>query len=98
MKPNEDESQDDATVIPLVFEPFYLIEHFTLSHCALGELSMMRGLSKNKSSKPLMSFFPNLVSLDMSHNEINNMKTALAGLTDLMNLSSLDLSHNYLTR
>ena len=86
---------DESEQVSLTPQTFQLLEHITLSHAALGELSKMRGCDQ---FQPAMSYFPNLKSLDLSHNEINKRSTALAGLSNLMNLSTIDLSHNFVTR
>jgi hypothetical protein len=80
-----------------------------LSTCAIGEMSGLRGRSKrsvrhngNTSSRPKrippFSRFPNLVSLNLSHNEIFTTKSAFAGLSSLPMLSSINLSYNRLSR
>jgi hypothetical protein len=47
---------------------------------------------------PTLSRFPNMVSLNLSHNELFRTKTALAGLSSLPFLSSINLSYNRLTK
>jgi len=74
---------------------FHSLEHITISNCALGELSKLRGHDR---CRPFMNSFPNLKNMDLSHNEIRSKDTALAGLSDLLQLSSIDLSYNYITR
>jgi hypothetical protein len=80
-----------------------------LSTCAIGEMSGLRGRSRryarqyqNTSSRPKrippFSRFPNLVSLNLSHNEIFRTKSAFAGLSSLPMLSSINLSYNRLSR
>ena len=82
------------------------ITKLRLSTCAIGEMSGLRGRSKRQfqhmSSRPKktppFSRFPNLVSLNLSHNEIFRVKSAFAGLSSLPMLSSIDLSYNRLSR
>jgi hypothetical protein len=68
-----------------------------LSHCAIGETAGLRG-RRAIPRLPTLSRFPNLVSLNLSHNELFKTKTALAGLSSLPQLSSLNLSYNRLSR
>jgi hypothetical protein len=46
---------------------------------------------------PTLSRFPNMESLNISHNELFRTKTALAGLSSLPLLSSINLSYNRLS-
>ena len=83
-----------------------------LSNCAISEAAGLRGerklnLSNAESSDdlntqseriPTLSRFPNLESLNLSHNELFRTKTAFAGLSSLPFLSSINLSHNRLSR
>ena len=75
-----------------------------LSNCAIGEMSGLRGRSKKSIKQhrlkqmPPFSRFPNLVSLNLSHNELFRTKTAFAGLSSLPMLSSINLSYNRLSR
>ena len=79
-----------------------------LSNCAIGEMSGLRGRSKRSIRQytphrrpkriPPFSRFPNLVSLNLSHNEIFRTKSAFAGLSSLPMLSSINLSYNRLSR
>eukprot|EP00985_Skeletonema_marinoi_P024768 scaffold17539_cov182-Skeletonema_marinoi.AAC.3 len=80
-----------------------------LSNCAIGEISGLRGRSKRSARQyqstsfrpkkiPPFSRFPNLVSLNLSHNEIFRTKSAFAGLSSLPMLSSINLSYNRLSR
>ena len=94
--------------IPESTKPFeYMsLTKLRLSNCAMGETAGLRGRRKrNRSGEettlpriPPFSRFPNLVSLNISHNELHKMKTILAGLSSLPLLSSLDLSYNRLSR
>jgi hypothetical protein len=87
--------EDDSETTSRIFHPFLALEHMTISNCALREVSRMRHRDRYK---PFMTYFPHLVSLDLSHNELCSMNTTLAGLSDLLNLSSINLSYNFLTR
>lgn len=49
-------------------------------------------------SAPPISLFDQLVSLDLSKNEIIHVKTAFAGLSSLPQLRKVDLSYNYISR
>lgn len=76
-----------------------------LSNCAIGEAAGLRGRAVVKRSDtprpqrvPTLSRFPNLVSLNLSHNELFRIKTALAGLSSLPLLSSINLAYNRLIR
>lgn len=80
-----------------------------LSNCAIGEMSGLRGRSKRMVRQyqstphrpkriPPLSRFPNLVSLNLSHNEIFRTKSAFAGLSSSPMLSSINLSYNRLSR
>ncbi|KAL7497903.1 hypothetical protein ACHAWT_007083 [Skeletonema menzelii] len=80
-----------------------------LSNCAIGEMSGLRGRSKRSYRQyqstphrpkrmPPFSRFPNLTSLNLSHNEIFRTKSAFAGLSSLPMLSSINLSYNRLSR
>ena len=89
------------------------LTHLRLSHCSLGEMSAMRGKRirrKRQKAKgdtsnirlvvtlpPPIAQMTNLVSLNLSHNQIRTVKTALAGLSSLTRLERLDLSYNFLT-
>jgi hypothetical protein len=77
-----------------------------LSNCAINEAAGLRGRRGSKSSHqcnarpkriPTMSRFPNMESLNLSHNELFRTKTALAGLSLLPLLSSINLSYNRLS-
>jgi hypothetical protein len=71
-----------------------------LSNCAMGEAAGLRRkrTSSCMSLPPPLARFPNLVSLDLSRNELFRTKTAFAGLSDLPLLSSINLSYNRLSR
>ena len=57
------------------------------------------GLNTTHSTRlPTLSRFPNLESLNLSHNEFFRTKTAFAGLSSLPFLSSINLSYNRLSR
>jgi hypothetical protein len=96
--------------IPESTKPFeYMsLTKLRLSNCAMGETAGLRGRRRRKRMRsgeettlprmPPFSRFPNLVSLNISHNELHKMKTILAGLSSLPLLSSLDLSYNRLSR
>jgi len=68
-----------------------LLTHLKCSLCALDELS---GLDFNP---PPLRSLSTLQSLNLSHNNILNHTTALAGLSSLVNLQKVDLSHNYIS-
>ena len=76
---------------------YFTLTKLRLSHCAIGETTGLRG-RRAVPRLPTFSRFPNLVSLNISHNELFKTKTALAGLSSLPQLSSLNLSYNRLTR
>ena len=98
--------------IPESTKPFeYMsLTKLRLSNCAMGETAGLRGRRRRRRKRmrsgeettlprlPPFSRFPNLVSLNISHNELHKMKTILAGLSSLPLLSSLDLSYNRLSR
>ena len=69
-----------------------------LSNCAIGEMAGLRGRKKSLPRLPTFSRFPNLSSLNLSHNEMFKTKTAFAGLASLPLLSSINLSYNRLSR
>jgi hypothetical protein len=106
--PLNDEGLEKINHIPESTKPFeYMsLTKLRLSNCAMGETAGLRGRRKrNRSGEettlpriPPFSRFPNLVSLNISHNELHKMKTILAGLSSLPLLSSLDLSYNRLSR
>jgi hypothetical protein len=79
------------------FDVYFSLSKLRLSHCAIGETAGLRG-RRAVPRLPTFSRFPNLVSLNISHNELFKTKTALAGLSSLPQLSSLNLSYNRLTR
>ena len=76
-----------------------------LSNCAINEAAGLRGRRRPRSLDastfkrvPTLSRFPNLHTLDLSHNELFRTRTALAGLSSLPLLSSINLSYNRLSR
>lgn len=70
-----------------------------LSNCAIGEPAGLRRRRTSRLSLPRpLARFPNLVSLDLSRNELFRTKTAFAGLSSLPLLSSINLSYNRLSR
>ena len=83
--------------------------HLKLSHCAIGELSGLRGTKRlvEREGDPLsreytyipppLSRLPNLLSLCMSNNELRTVRSAFAGLSSLTMLRSVDLSFNFLS-
>lgn len=94
-----------------VQQPFVYssLSKLRLSNCAIGEMSGLRGRSKKTLRQfqgtphplkriPPLSRFPNLVSLNLSHNEIFRVKSAFAGLSSSPMLSSINLSYNRLSR
>ena len=87
-----DDSQESSS--PVVF---FSLSKLRLSHCAMGETAGLRG-RRSVPRLPTFSRFPNLVSLNISHNELFKTKTVLAGLSSLSQLSSLNLSYNRLSR
>ena len=76
---------------------YFSLSKLRLSHCAMGETAGLRG-RRAVPRLPTFSRFPNLVSLNISHNELFKTKTVLAGLSSLSQLSSLNLSYNRLSR
>lgn len=86
------DSQESSS--PVVF---FSLSKLRLSHCAMGETAGLRG-RRSVPRLPTFSRFPNLVSLNISHNELFKTKTVLAGLSSLSQLSSLNLSYNRLSR
>jgi hypothetical protein len=76
---------------------YFSLTKLRLSHCAIGEAAGLRG-RRAVPRLPTFSRFPNLVSLNISHNELFKTKTILAGLSSLSQLSSLNLSYNRLSR
>ncbi|KAL7543433.1 hypothetical protein ACHAXR_012709 [Thalassiosira sp. AJA248-18] len=71
-----------------------------LSNCAIGETAGLRGRRTTSSIPRLPTFsrFPNLLSLNLSNNELFKTKTVVAGLSSLPLLSSINLSYNRLSR
>jgi hypothetical protein len=107
--PLNEDGLEKINHIPESTKPFeYMsLTKLRLSNCAMGETAGLRGRRKRRNSSgeettlpriPPFSRFPNLVSLNISHNELHKMKTILAGLSSLPLLSSLDLSYNRLSR
>ena len=86
------DSQESSS--PVVF---FSLSKLRLSQCAMGETAGLRG-RRAVPRLPTFSRFPNLVSLNISHNELFKTKTVLAGLSSLSQLSSLNLSYNRLSR
>jgi len=76
------------------------LTNLRISNCAMSEAAGLRGWRRSKLIPKIaaLSRFPNLKSLNMSHNELFRTKTALAGLSSLPLLSSIDLSYNRLSR
>ena len=86
------DSQESSS--PVVY---FSLSKLRLSHCAMGETTGLRG-RRAVPRLPTFSRFPNLISLNISHNELFKTKTVLAGLSSLSKLSSLNLSYNRLSR
>ena len=92
--------------------PFKMLTHLKLSHCAIGELSGLRGKRfltprnqqnsdpltiEHLSTPPPLSKLTNLVCVCLSHNELRTVRSAFAGFSSLTMLSRVDLSFNFLT-
>lgn len=79
---------------------YYALKYLNLSHCGLGELSgvgisVKAGIIQTDETVSLpFALMRNLVSLNLSNNQLVYPTTALAGLCSLPNLEELDLSHN----
>ena len=102
-------------LLPTSPEPGYnvrsmkMLTHLRMSHCAIGELSGLRGRRAMPASgsdtlathivgiPPPLSRFPNLVSVCLSNNELRTVRSAFAGLSSLSMLSRINLSFNFLT-
>ncbi len=82
-------------------QPLSSIMHLSLSNCAINELAGFSGKRTRRvflKRKPPLASMKELVSLDVSHNELIYQETALAGLSILANLIKIDLSHNKILR
>ena len=98
-----DDGNDDtpkATKTPVVYPS---LSKLRLSNCAMGEAAGLRGRRKKTCAKhniprvPTFERFPNLTTLNLSHNELFKTKTVFAGLSSLPLLSSINLSYNRLS-
>ena len=97
-----DDGNDDTpnTKTPIVYPS---LSKLRLSNCAMGEAAGLRGRRKKTCAKhniprvPTFERFPNLTSLNLSHNELFKTKTVFAGLSSLPLLSSINLSYNRLS-
>jgi Leucine-rich repeat (LRR) protein len=65
------------------------LTHLRLNYCGIGEMSKLPNLLRK---------LPNLLFLNLAHNELMQERTALRGLAKLGNLTKLDLSGNSLTQ
>jgi len=101
-----DDDKDDTKQQPVLsatpFE-YKSISKLKLSNCAMGETAGLRGIKRRRRSNnvpriPPLARFPNLISLNLSNNELFKSKTVFAGLSSLPLLSSIDLSYNRLSR
>ncbi len=95
--PERNEVSNRQKSSPFVYSS---LSKLRLSNCAMGEAAGLRRrrTSSGMSLPPPLARFPNLVSLDLSRNEVFRTKTAFAGLSDLPLLSSINLSYNRLSR
>lgn len=100
---NEDEERDgpqlaDGNITAPAVYPN--LAKLRLSNCAIGETAGLRGRKNSQSvaRTPTLSRFPNLTSLNISHNELFKTKSVFAGLSSLPLLSSINLSYNRLSR
>ena len=102
-RPTNNEEATTTTTTPVVYE---CLSKLRLSKCAIGETAGLRGrrrrrrtsASNNVPRIPTFARFPNLQSLNLSHNELFKTKTVFAGLSTLPQLSSINLSYNRLSR
>ena len=103
---DKSDTSDKEEQQPFVYSS---LSKLRLSTCAIGEMSGLRGRSRRSARQyqatssrpkriPPFSRFPNLVSLNLSHNEIFTTKSAFAGLSSLPMLTSINLSYNRLSK
>ena len=99
------ESDGNSNLKPVEPISYPNLTHLRLSRCAIGELSGLLierkkirrkskdGKRRRKFMSPL-SRLPMLTALNLSHNELLNVTTVLAGVKDLPLLTRIDLSYN----